>query len=67
MFDTATSSTGTMEVGPTFDMPADALQVIGVAGLPHSLSLEKVATFNANTNAAMRFEDSLGVYRSNTV
>ena len=67
MFDTCTSSTGTMEVGPMSSMAEDALQAIGVESLPHPFSPEKVATFNAKTNGAMLFEDSLGVCRFNAV
>lgn len=66
MFDTATSNTGTLEVGPMFLRPADALQAIGVNSLPDLFSPEEVATFNAKTNGAMLFEDSLGVCRFNT-
>lgn len=47
-------------------MPTDARQAIGVESLPHPFSPEKVAIFNAQTNGAMLFEDSLGVCRFNT-
>ena len=66
MFDTATSSTGTMETGGMALMPLDALQAIGVEGPPNMFSGEEVSTFNARTKGAMLFEDSLGVCRFNT-
>jgi aldehyde:ferredoxin oxidoreductase len=66
MFDTATSSTGTMETGPMGNMPPDALQAIGVDGPPDNFSGEEISTFNARTKGAMLFEDSLGVCRFNT-
>jgi aldehyde:ferredoxin oxidoreductase len=66
MFDTATSSTGTMETGPTGNMPPDALQAIGLDGPPDNFSGEEISTFNAKTKGAMVFEDSLGVCRFNT-
>ena len=67
MFDTATSSTGTMETGPMGNMAQDTLQAIGVAGVPNQFSAEEVSTFNAKTKGAMLFEDSLGVCRFNTL
>jgi aldehyde:ferredoxin oxidoreductase len=66
MFDTATSSTGTMETGPMMNMPQDAMEAIGVEGAPDMFSGEEVSTFNAKTKGAMIFEDSLGVCRFNT-
>ena len=63
MFDTATSSTGTMETGPMFNMPKDALEAINVEGPPDTFSPKEVSTFNAKTKGAMLFEDSLGVCR----
>ncbi len=63
MFDTATSNTGTMETGPTGNMPGDSLKAIGVDALPDPFSPEEVSTFTARTKGAMLFEDSLGVCR----
>ena len=63
MFDTATSNTGTMETGPTGNMPQDALKAIGIDALPDAFSSEEVSTFTARTKGAMIFEDSLGVCR----
>lgn len=48
------------------NMSADALEAIGVENLPEEFSSDEVATFNAKTNGAMLFEDSLGVCRFNT-
>ena len=47
-------------------MPQDSLQAIGVDGPPDMFSREEISTFNAKTNGAMLFEDSLGVCRFNT-
>jgi aldehyde:ferredoxin oxidoreductase len=66
MFDTGTSSTGTMEVGPMFNTRLDTLQAIGVDGLPDEYSPVELARFNAKTNGAMLLEDSLGVCRLNS-
>jgi aldehyde:ferredoxin oxidoreductase len=66
MFDTATSSTGTMEVGPMAFTPLDALQAVGAEGLPNMFSAEEVSTFNGLTSGMMLYEDSLGVCRFNT-
>ena len=66
MFDTATSNTGTMETGPTLNMPQDALEAIGIEGSPDVFSAQEVSTFSARTKGAMIFEDSLGVCRFNT-
>ena len=66
MFDTATSSTGTMETGPMANMPRDSLTAIGVEGPPNQFSGKEVSAFNARTKGAMLFEDSLGVCRFNT-
>jgi aldehyde:ferredoxin oxidoreductase len=66
LFDTGTSSTGTMEVGPMFNTELDTLQALGVDGLPDEYSPEEIAAFNAKTNGAMLFEDSLGVCRFNS-
>jgi len=67
MFDTATSSTGTMETGPMGNMAQDTLQAIGVEGIPNQFSAQEVSSFNAKTKGAMIFEDSLGVCRFNTL
>lgn len=48
------------------NMRADALRTIGAEKPSNLLSPEEVATFNAKTNGAMLFEDSLGVCRINT-
>ncbi|OGO04793.1 MAG: hypothetical protein A2Y73_02010 [Chloroflexi bacterium RBG_13_56_8] len=66
MLDTATSDTGTMEIGPMFGMPADVLKLLGIERLPGLFSPEEVVAFNAKTSGAMLFEDSLGVCRFNT-
>jgi aldehyde:ferredoxin oxidoreductase len=66
MFDTVTSSTGTMETGPMSNMPSGALRAIGVEARPDMFSPEDVSAFTARTNGAMVFEDSLGVCRFNT-
>lgn len=66
MFDTSTSDTGTMEVGPMFNMPADTLKVLGVERIPDTFDPQEVVDFNVKTRGAMLFEDSLGVCRFNT-
>jgi aldehyde:ferredoxin oxidoreductase len=66
LMDTVTSNTGTMEVGSTFVMDKDVLNELGVDGPPDQASAEQVSTFNAKTNGAMFFEDSMVVCRMNT-
>ena len=66
LMDTVTSNVGTMEVGSTFVIDTDVLRQLGVDGPPDQTSPEEVSTFNAKTNGAMFFEDSLVVCRMNT-
>jgi aldehyde:ferredoxin oxidoreductase len=66
LFDTVVSNTGTMEVGSTFVIEEGVLQQLGVDGPPDQTSPEEVSTFNAKTNGAMFFEDSLVTCRMNT-
>lgn len=66
LMDTVTSNVGTMEVGSTFVIATDVLRQLGVDGPPDQTSPEEVSTFNAKTNGAMFFEDSMVVCRMNT-
>ena len=66
LMDTVTSNVGTMEVGSTFVMDTGVLHQLGVDGPPDQTSPEEVSTFNAKTNGAMFFEDSMVVCRMNT-
>ncbi len=66
LFDTSVSDTGTLEVGPAFNMPADTLQALGIEKVQESFSPEQVVRFSAQASGGMLFEDSLGVCRFNT-
>ena len=66
MFDTSVSDTGTMEIGPMFNLPADTLEAIGGKRVSETFSPDEVVAFEVSTRGAMLFEDSLGTCRFNT-
>ena len=66
LFDTSISDTGTMEIGPMFNVAQDTRKAIGVEHLPDMFKPDEVVDFCAKTGGAMLFEDSLGVCRFNT-
>ena len=66
MFDTSVSDTGTMEIGPMFNMPRDTLAALGAEPLGESFDPERIVDLAVRTHGAMLFEDSLGVCRFNT-
>ncbi|MBC7235959.1 MAG: hypothetical protein H5T69_08960, partial [Chloroflexi bacterium] len=66
LFDTSVSDTGTMEIGPMFNMPADSLAKLGVEHLPGEFNPQEIVEFAAKTAGAMLFEDSMGTCRFNT-
>jgi len=66
MFDTSVSDTGTMEVGPVFNMPRDTLAALEAEPLGESFEPDRIVALCVRTCGAMLFEDSLGTCRFNT-